>query len=480
MNARASFTNARKGRLRPRTFLGLAGVLAASLAGSSAGAQDFAITGATLVIGDGSDPIENGTVVVQGGRVTAAGANVAVPAGITALDGTGSWVTPGLFSAVTDLGLWDVEAVDESNDTRPTRSPFGAALDVAPAINPASQNIAISRAGGVTRATVTAYPAGSIFAGQGAVIDLGADPQAIVRPRAFQLVVLGEYGGRIAGGSRIAAHALFRNALREALDLDDDDEIATGSSRAPDIDTGDDVPIDSQVAGRDSERQSDAMLTRFDAAALVPVVTGRQKLYVLVDRAADIRAVLALRQEFPRLDMVLVGAAEGWTMADEIAASGVPVLAEALTDLPASFEILAATQSNVGRMMDAGVKVALGGFLGTDQQPRWATQHAGNLVALNKLPGATGLSWGEAFAVISSIPAEISGYGGPDGPLAGVLSAGAVGDVVVWDGDPLELSSNTVRVYIDGVEQPLTNHQTRLRDRYRDLDESDLPKAYDW
>ena len=453
--------------------------LAAALSAPAA-AQDFAITGATLVLGDGSDPIQDGTVVVQGGRVTAAGAGVAVPAGVETIDGAGNWVTPGLFSAVTDLGLWDVEAVEGSNDTEADDSPFGAALDVAPAINPSSQHIAVSRAGGVTRATVTAHPAGSIFAGQGAVIDLGADPNAVLRPRAFQLVVLGEEGGRIAGGSRIAAHALFRNALREAMDLDSEDTIATGGQRREDIETGDDLPIEPELAGRSSQRQSDVLLTRFDANALRPVVAGRQKLYVAVDRAADIRAVLALKQEFPKLDMVLVGATEGWLVADEIAASGVPVLTQALVDLPTSFEQLASTQSNVGRLQDAGVKVALGGFLGTDHQPRWATQHAGNLVALNKLPGANGLSWGEAFAAISSIPAEISGYGSSQGSRAGVLTPGAMGDVVVWDGDPLEVSSNTMRVFIDGVEQPLINHQTRLRDRYRDLDESELPKAYDW
>ena len=66
------------------------------------------------------------------------------------------------------------------------------------------------------------------------------------------------------------------------------------------------------------------------------------------------------------------------------------------------------------------------------------------------------------------------------GGKIGVLKPGAVGDVVIWDGDPLEVSSGAVRVFIDGVEQPLDNHRTRLRDRYRDLDESDLPKAFDW
>ena len=97
-------------------------------------------------------------------------------------------------------------------------------------------------------------------------------------------------------------------------------------------------------------------------------------------------------------------------------------------------------------------------------------------MALTKVPGATGLSWGQAFAAISSVPAAISGMDGK----AGVLKPGALGDVVIWDGDPLELGSVPTRVFISGVEQPLDNHQSRLKERYRDLDESNLPKAYDW
>src|SRR5688572_2266296 len=144
---------------------------AAALLAAPLAAQDFAITGATLVLGDGGEPIANGTVVVRGGRVAAAGAGVSVPAGIEAIDGRGRWVTPGLFSALTDLGLWDVEAVGESNDTEADGSPFGAALDVTPAINPASEHVKVSRAGGVTRASVAGVPGGTIFAGQGAPID---------------------------------------------------------------------------------------------------------------------------------------------------------------------------------------------------------------------------------------------------------------------------------------------------------------------
>jgi len=296
-------------------------------------------------------------------------------------------------------------------------------------------------------------PAGSIFAGQGAIIDLDGDPKAIVKARAFQMINLGEGGADVAGGSRSAAHALLRAALREAQAL-------VGKTAIPQttaIDRGDAV-----------------LLNRFDAEALVPVVTGKQKLYIDVERMADIRAVLALKQEFPKLDLVLVGATEGWLVASEIAASGVPVIANALTDLPETFEQLGATQSNIGRMTKAGVKVAINAASMND--PRRLSQVAGNLVALTKLPGASGLDWNKAFAAISSVPAEINGMGGK----AGVLKTGALGDVVIWDGDPLELGTIPTQVYIGGVKQDLTNHQTRLRDRYRELDEGNRPEAYDW
>ncbi|MEL6877487.1 MAG: amidohydrolase, partial [Pseudomonadota bacterium] len=258
----------------------------------------------------------------------------------------------------------------------------------------------------------------------------------------------------------------------EASELGDAARIGGGSLRSSR--SGVDPSVDDRLFRAEAERGADVLLSRFDAAALVPVVSGEQPLYVHVERASDIRSALALTREFPRLDMVLVGASEGWLVANEIAAAGVPVIADGLDDLPSGFDQLAATQSNIGRMVKAGVKVAINASAMED--PRRLPQHAGNLVALTKVLGADGLSWGQAFAAISSIPAEISGYGG----RAGVLKAGAMGDVVIWDGDPLEVGSVPTRVFIGGVDQPLDNHQSRLKERYRDLDESDLPKAYDW
>jgi len=416
-------------------------------------AQDVTITNARVVIGDGSEPIANGTVVVRGGSVVYAGPASGAPAGGAAIDAKGAWVTPGLFATVTALGLSDVSAVDESNDITADGTPFSAALDAATSINPASQHILVHKAAGITRAATAMRPAGSIFAGQGAIIDLDGDANPVMQARAFQMINLGEGGAAQAGGSRAAAHALLRAALREAQAL-------VGK-------TG--IPETTEVGKADA-----VLLSRFDAEALVPVVTGRQKLYIEADRMADIRAALALKAEYPRLDLVLVGATEGWLVASEIAAARVPVIANGLNDLPETFEQLGATQSNAGRMARAGVKVAINAA--TMQDPRRLQQVAGNLVALTKMPGATGMTWGEAFAAISSVPADISGMGGK----AGVLKAGALGDVVIWTDDPLEVGSVPARVFIAGREQDLTNHQTRLRDRYLDLDESDRPKAYDW
>ncbi len=427
-----------------RVTAALAALLACTAA--PALAQTVAITGGKVVIGDGTDPIEGGTVLVQNGKVVAAGRDVAIPAGVPTVDAKGKWVTPGLVVAVTDIGLYDVEAVDDSNDSGADKSPFSASLDISHAINPDAQHSKVSRAGGVTRAAIAPIGTDRIFGGQGAVIDLGDDPDPVVASRAFQYVELGETGAARAGGSRVAAWAELHNALLEAREL----------SLAP--------------AGA---RRDDVLLNRRDAQALVPVVTGRQPLYVHVERAADIRMVLGLRKEFPLIKLTIVGTTEGWMVAGELAKAGVAVLATPLNDLPGSFEKLGATQSNVGRMKAAGVKVALGAFF---DQPRYAPQYAGNLVSLTKVPGASGLTWNQAFAAISSAPAEVMGMG----DRFGSLRPGRAGDVVIWDGDPLEVTSGVSKVYIDGVEQSLKNHQTQLRDRYLNPGEGALPKAYNW
>ena len=436
--------NAKRAPARTRATLILTALVAFTTA--PAIAQTIAITGGKVVIGDGSAPIDGGTVVVANGRVIAAGSAVAIPAGAQRIDATGKWVTPGIVAGFSRIGLAGVDGVDESNDTAAKSVPFSAALDIALAVNPDVAAISVNRAAGVTRAVVSPDAGSAIFGGQGAVIDTGADHDPITRAKAFQFVEFGESGANRAGGSRPALFALFRNALAEARDYQ---------------------------AGRLRE---DSLLERADAAALVPVIAGTQRLVVHAESATDILAVLSLKREYPTLSLVLVGVTEGWRVADRIAAAGVPVIASAVNDLPAAFDQIAATQSNVGRMKAAGVSVAIGTIDDDDtRQAMHGAQYAGNLVALTRVPGATGLSWNDAFAAITSKPAQAIGMGSE----IGSLQPGRRGDVVIWDGDPLEVTSGVEAVWIDGVRQPLETRQTRLRARYAHPQEGNLPKAYD-
>ena len=424
---------------------------AVALIAAPSSAQTVALVGGTLAIGDGSQPVANGTVVFRDGRIVAAGANVAVPAGATVVDAHGKWIAAGIVAGFSNLGLVDANGVEESSDERAAKSPFHAAIDIAPWIDPATDIIGDERLGGVTRAVVAPATGGSIFAGQGAVIDLGVGAPPVTRARAFQYVELGEGGGEIAGGSRPAAFAMFRDALAQAADF----------HRSPATFGG---------------REQDSLIKRGDAEALLTVIDGRMPLLVHVERASDILAVLALPVAYPRLRLILLGATEGWMVAQQIAAAHVPVIAAAIADLPAAFEKVAATESNVGRMTRAGIPVAIS-TIGANTAPgeHVLTQYAGNLVGFAKLPGATGLDWGQAFASITSMPARAMGM---DGEI-GSLRPGRRADVVLWDGDPLELSSNTLAIWIDGRAQPTTSRQTELRDRYRMPNEGVLPKAYE-
>jgi imidazolonepropionase-like amidohydrolase len=426
-------------------LLGFAALVAAPLS-----AQTVAITGGTVAIGDGSGPIPNGTVLIRDGRIVAAGARVPVPAGAQVVDAHGKWVAAGIVAGLSSLGLADSDGVEESNDVSAGGSPFAAAIDVSPAINPDGVMVGNERAAGVTRAIVASGNRKSIFQGQGAVISLGQGGPTVTRARAFQYVELGEDGAQAAGGSRPAAYVALHEALSEAQDY----------RRNP--------------AGFGG-REAGSLIKRPDAQALGAVLDGKEPLLVHVERASDIRSVLALKADYPQVRLVLVGASEGWMVAREIAAARVPVIAAALADLPEAFERLAATESNVGRMTQAGVPVAIS--MVDSSAPaieRNLKQFAGNLVAIGKVPGSTGLDWGQAFATITSKPAQALGM---DAEI-GSLRPGRRADVVVWDGDPLELASAPVQVFIDGQPQPATSRQMQLRDRYMTPEEGALPKAY--
>ena len=176
---------------------------------------------------------------------------------------------------------------------------------------------------------------------------------------------------------------------------------------------------------------------------------------VLADRQSDLLAALALGREYG-LKVVLLGAAEGWLVAKEIAAARVPVIAEATNDLPANFDALASRLDNTALLSAAGVKVLIAPF-GRPHMVRNIVQEAGNAVSW-------GLPYDEAIRAISSNVADAFGLEG-----FGKLTDGARADAVLWTGDPLELSSRPVAMWIGGRQVPLTSRQSALLEKYRKL-----------
>jgi imidazolonepropionase-like amidohydrolase len=350
----------------------------------------------------------------------------------------------------SDLGLTEVGGVRETSDGSARTSPYSAALDMAAAINPGSLHFAIYRMAGVTRAAAVPDSGNAVFGGQGAVVSLAANGPTVTRPRAFQYVELGEAGARLAGGSRPAAYAQLIDLLDAAKRLAANPAASVG---------GDD---------------SGSLVKRRDVEALLPVLSGAQSLMVHVERASDILEVLKLKGRYPALRPVLVGAREAWLVAAQIARAGVPVITHSLYDLPDDFEGLAASRNNVGHLQAAGVTVVLGPLGGVGgTTPVNLPGYAGNAVGQGTVPGGKGLTKGQALASITANPARVLGLAD-----TGTLEVGKRADIVLWDGDPLELMSSPVAVWIDGAAQPMTSRQTLLAQRYKALGRIDLPLQY--
>ncbi len=425
-------------------ILAIPAVLAFLLAASPAFAEVYAIIGGKVHTMGPRGTIEPGTVLIEDGRITAVGAGITVPEGATRIDASGRVVTPGLMDSYSHLGLVEIGAVAETVDFRLKDHELGAGFQAALGLNPASSLIPVTRIEGITRAVAVPEAGVGVFAGQGAVIHLGGQTGYLVDSSVAVFAVLGESGGELAGGARGAAVVRFQQALDEALYYD--------SHRAA-YDTG-------------SQRYH---YKRLDLEALVPVVKGLKPLAVVVNRASDIRTLLALIRD-TRVRLILLSAVEGWKVAGEIAAAGVPVVVNPIENLPRTFDRLEATYENAARLQAAGVTVA---FTAEFSFPP-GTHNARLLTQLAGIAVSYGLPWQEALKAMTVNPARIWGLDGQ----YGTLEPGREADVVVWSGDPFELTTRAERVFIRGRDIPLESRQTKLRDRYLNLDQSDPPFAY--
>jgi hypothetical protein len=255
-----------------------------------------------------------------------------------------------------------------------------------------------------------------------------------------------------AGGSRPAAYAMLKNTLFEVRDY----------ARNP---------------ASFADRGKDCAAHPADAEALVPVVEGKVPLLVHVERASDILVLLQLKREMPALRLVLVGATEGWTVASQIAAANVPVIATALNDLPAILR--AARRDPVEHRPDEGGGRAPSASARSTRTKRARRAGPSNMPAIWWRWAACRCDRARLGRGVRGDQLQARRGAGLGGEF-GSLKPGRHGDVVIWDGDPLELGSRPVSVFIDGVEQPLTTARPRLRDRYWKPTEGALPKAYQY
>jgi imidazolonepropionase-like amidohydrolase len=193
---------------------------------------------------------------------------------------------------------------------------------------------------------------------------------------------------------------------------------------------------------------------RLDLEALGPVVRGELPLAINVNRASDLLAAIRLAGEF-RLKLILVGAAEGWRVASELAAAKVPVVVKPLTNIP-TFDALGATLENAARLSRAGVTLVLSSF--ETNNARNLRQEAGNAISYGLAPDA-------ALRAVTMEPARVWGVA----DRAGSLEVGKDADVVVWSGDPFELTTRAEHVFIAGRQMPQDTRQKQLFEKYRVL-----------
>lgn len=398
----------------------------------AAAGEAIAITNARIFPVAGA-PIERGTLVIRAGRIAAVGAAVPVPANARVIDATGKIVTPGWIESATQIGIVEIQSgADGTTDQATTDKELSAAFDVVDGFNGESTVIPVTRVEGITRAVVVPTGSGQVLLGKGAMFDLsGAQvPASVVKAPVAVFANLGEAGAAAAGGSRVSAMLRLREALQDALDFERNGLAWAAARRRP------------YARGR------------LDLEALQPVVRGEVPLAITANRASDLLAALRLADEF-NLKLVLMGAVEGWRIADQLAARQVAVVVKPLADIP-TFDALGATLENPARLSRAGVKVILSSF--DTYNARNLRQEAGNAIAYGM----------DRDAALRAVTLDAARAWGVEARL-GSLETGKDADAVVWSGDPFELTTRAEHVFIAGREVSLDTRQKQLFEKYRIL-----------
>ena len=389
--------------------------------------QSLAVVHAKAWTMTADTPVEDATILVQGGRVVSVMRGGAVPPGLPVIDARGQPVTPGLYNAAAQLGLVEVNSTGDTRDTAAKGKLFGAAFDVSYALTGNSTLVSLARADGITGAI--SYPGGSgvpPFSGLAAEVRLREGADILGRAEVALFVTIGG-DGNAQQGSR----AVQWQRLRAAFD----------ESRVP------------PAADRATISLADAAVLRRVLARMLPIA-------ITTHRESDIRQTVRFATDYG-VRVILVGGAEAWRARDLLAKAQIPVVLDPLANLPYTFDQLGARQDAPAMLTRAGVRVAFGNVGGAISQ----TYNAG--IALREGAGvavANGMPYADALRAVTSGARAIYGE------VGGTLAPGARADLVVWDGDPFEPGTNTVAVVIEGKPASIESRQSELARRY-------LPKA---
>ncbi len=372
--------------------------------------------------------IEGGTVVIQDGKILHVGEDVEVPLSARLIAADGKHVWPGIFSLNTALGLREIAAIDETVDTREIGG-NQPDLEVQSSINAESAHLDVTRYNGVTRAQVAPQGGGPIM-GRSALIDLDGDNWK-------ELVTI----------SHDMLHLRFPRVPNRSPKKEKPEELEVISALLEEA--------REYAALVETAAENELDPPPFDArlAALASFARGEGRVALHASNAQTILYALDFAKS-ESLDAVIYGASEGWKVVDQLAEAGYPVVVGPVLALPSGeFDPYDSTSSNAAVLRRAGVPIAI---MADDQEnPRNVAFHAA-------MACAYGLPHDEAVRAITLGAAEVVGAS----DQLGSLEPGKIADVLVTDGDLLEIATHVEYVFIDGVAVDLSNRQTRFFDKY--------------
>lgn len=387
--------------------------------------------------------IDNGVLVMEKGRISAiGGANTAIPKGAKVIDVTGMTVYPGLIDSETHIGLTEVQADKMTNDLIEMSDEIMPQMRVSDAFHAETVVIPVTRINGITNAIV-APESNDSLPGQDAFIQLAgrsADEMLLVRDIAMPL--------NFTGAQR-------RNQSFEQAKFPFTRMGMAAQLRQTFIDTQD---YEQKLAAYEKKKSSDPDKAgappkrdlKFEA--LIPYLRGEKPVVLAAEEPNDVQTAMGLAKDF-HLKVILNHLTHASSILDMVAASGFPVIVGSIYDQPKESERYDAVYKLPAEMAKRGIKIAFASF---------DAHNSRNLPYAAGFATAFGLSHDEALKAITLNPAQIWGV---DKDL-GSLDTGKVANVVVANGDPLDVKTDVKHVFIDGQEIPLVSRQTQLRDEY--------------